>query len=75
MEGMLFLLQSNHVSKFFCSCGQDARPSEAEAPDARSMIRDINKHAAVVLEGVPTPDLGPDDGPAERPPTSGALPC
>ncbi|CAL8468426.1 g7966 [Coccomyxa elongata] len=50
---------------------RDARPSEAEAPDARSMIRDINKHAAVVLEGVPTPGLGADGGPAKRPPTSG----
>lgn len=38
------------------------------------MIRDINKHAAVVLEGVPTPGLGSDGGPAERPPTSGVLP-
>jgi transcription initiation factor TFIIH subunit 1 len=41
-----------------------------EAPDSRSMIRDINKHAAVVLDGVPTPGLAPD---GERPaPTSSA---
>lgn len=52
---------------------QDARPAEAEAPDARSMIRDINKHAAVVLEGLPTPGLGANGGPIERPPASGIL--
>ncbi len=37
-------------------------PSETEAPENRNMIRDINKHAAVVLDGIPTPGMAPDAG-------------